>query len=71
MKGKCSVPMWRDGCPAGYCDKPAYGKPTESRRYWSYVHNRYVREDNKYDGYVPDLACVGHGGPEKPTEPQQ
>ena len=23
--GKCSIPMWSNGCPAGFCDKPAYG----------------------------------------------
>lgn len=23
--GKCSVPMWRNGMPAGFCDKTAYG----------------------------------------------
>lgn len=23
--GKCSVPMWMSGCPAGFCDKPAFG----------------------------------------------
>jgi len=21
--GKCSVPMWRGGLPAGFCDQPA------------------------------------------------
>ena len=24
-----------------------------------------VRDDGKYDGYVPDLACPRHGGPKK------
>jgi len=45
--GKCSVPMWRRGMPAGFCDEPAYGS----------------RVDNRYDGYVPGLACPRHGGP--------
>lgn len=49
--GKCSVPMWGGGCPAGFCDEPAYGRPLP---------------DNGYDGYVPGLACPGHGGPMKP-----
>lgn len=22
-----------------------------------------MREDNRYDGYVPGLACADHGGP--------
>ena len=25
--GKCSVPMWSMGLPAGFCDRPAYGEP--------------------------------------------
>lgn len=50
--GKCSVPMWRFGLPAGFCDEPAYGKPTKEGR-------------QLYSGYVPYLACPGHGGPAK------
>lgn len=61
--GKCSVPMWMDGCPAGFCDDPAYGKPPPSERYYSYIDRRMVRKDGRYDGYVPGLACPGHGGP--------
>jgi hypothetical protein len=50
-EGLCSVPMWRGGMPAGFCDQPAFGlQTTEGKR--------------KYDGYVPGLACFGHGGPE-------
>jgi hypothetical protein len=45
--GKCSVPMWSGGCPAGFCDMDAYGE----------------RVNNRYDGYVPALACPIHGGP--------
>jgi hypothetical protein len=52
--GKCSVPMWRMGVPAGFCDRPAYGKQ-EAEQY-------------RYKGYVPALACRGHGGPPPPTE---
>jgi hypothetical protein len=63
--GKCSVPMFMGlGSPAGFCDKPAYGKPTKSPTFYSYVHHRDVRVDGRYHGYVPGLACVGHGGPE-------
>lgn len=49
--GKCSVPMWCNGLPAGFCDEPAYGKPTKEGQ-------------RRYNGYVPHLACFNHGGPE-------
>lgn len=49
-EGKCSVPMWCNGMPAGFCDNTAYGEPLPN---------------NHYTGYVPGLACPGHGGPEK------
>lgn len=52
-EGKCSVPMWRMGMPAGFCNKTAYGKPVKN---------------SHYTGYVPGLACPGHGGPKKPIE---
>ena len=61
--GKCSVPMWIMGMEC-FCDKPAYGKPPHSPRIYNYAMQRYQRLDNRYDGYVPGLACVGHGGPE-------
>lgn len=32
----------------------------------SYATNRMERWDGKYNGYVPGLACVAHGGPEMP-----
>lgn len=52
--GKCSVPMWAGGCPAGFCDELAYGEPTGDGK-------------RRYDGYVPFLACLRHGGPLKPS----
>ena len=58
----CSVPMWSGGCPAGFCDEPAYGKPPPSRRFRDGLGQMY-REDLRYDGYVPALACRAHGGP--------
>lgn len=63
--GKCSVPMWCGGAPAGFCDEPAYGKPLP-RDYVtdSFGNKRYLTPG--YDGYVPGLACRGHGGPKKP-----
>ena len=61
--GLCSVPMWSMGCPAGFCDAPAYGErpPTKIHTRWDgYTY----AEDGKYAGYVPYLACPRHGGPE-------
>jgi hypothetical protein len=35
--GKCSVPMWCDGIPAGFCDEPAYGPQEKGqKRYGKY-----------------------------------
>lgn len=48
--GMCSVPMWRNGLPAGFCNNPAYGFRDPKRK-------------RIYDGYVMYLACPGHGGP--------
>lgn len=64
-KGKCSVPMWCNGVPAGFCDKPAFGKPVKCDMYRD-RNGRLIRSDGKYEGYVPGLACVGHGGPPCP-----
>lgn len=61
-EGRCSVPMWLNGCPGGFCDKPAYGERPHApaiTRWDGYVY----REDGLYPGYVPALACPGHGGP--------
>jgi hypothetical protein len=49
-RGLCSVPMWCNGLPAGFCDEDAYGNRDPKRKYI-------------YDGYVMYLACPGHGGP--------
>ena len=61
-EGLCSVPMWQGGCPAGFCDEVAYGRPTPCERICT-RDGRRIRLDGKYDGYVPGLACPGHGGP--------
>ena len=66
-EGKCSVPMWQNGMPAGFCDEPAYGFPLPCETVRDY-HGRKVRIDGGYSGYVPFLACPLHGGPEKPKE---
>lgn len=64
--GKCSVPMWMGGMPCGFCDEPAYGKRPEGKMYRNGWTGEMMRWDGKYNGYVPGLACVGHGGPEMP-----
>ena len=61
--GKCSVPMWCGGLPAGFCDKPAYGEPVHCKRGRDAYTGQTFRLDFKYDGYVPGLACEAHGGP--------
>ena len=63
--GKCSVPMWSGGVPAGFCDKPAYGKPSKCEMLRD-TRGKLIRIDGKYAGYVPFLACPEHGGPKKP-----
>jgi hypothetical protein len=65
--GKCSVPMWSNGCPAGFCDQEAFGErpPMATIRRWD---GEIYRMDGKYAGYVPGLACPGHGGPAKPEQ---
>jgi hypothetical protein len=58
--GKCSVPMWSNGMPAGFCDAPAYGvqEPGQQR------YGEYSAAWGKwFDGYCPGLACHDHGGP--------
>lgn len=68
--GKCSVPMWMGGCPAGFCDEQAFGKYVDGERYPHAPHIRQEmrgrRTDNKFDGHVPGLACPMHGGPKCP-----
>ena len=65
--GKCSVPMWMHGCPAGTCENKAYGLRPPSRMWMNYSAGRMMREDLRYDGYVPGLACFVHGGPKPPV----
>lgn len=69
-EGRCSVPMFLCGCPAGFCDSPAYGEYIDGERYPRANHIRWEmqgkRMDGKFDGYVPGLACPNHGGPKKP-----
>lgn len=65
--GKCSVPMWMHGMPAGFCDERAFGfrpEPVKKRN----TRTRLIEFDyeGRYDGYIPGLACSGHGGPKCP-----
>ena len=62
-EGLCSVPMWMGGCSAGFCDKPAYGERPDSPERMNYCVGEMQRDDNRYNGYVPALACPMHGGP--------
>ena len=61
--GSCSVPMWIFGNPEGFCDAPAFGeRPTSvTRTRWD---GHVYRNDGRYAGYVPALACPMHGGPD-------
>jgi hypothetical protein len=65
--GKCSVPMWSDGLPAGFCDEPAFGERPEGKTITRWDGHVY-RDDGLYAGYVPALACPAHGGPKAPAE---
>lgn len=62
-RGKCSVPMWSGGCPAGFCDREAYGNRPEGKEVTRWDGHTY-RLDGRYAGYIPALACPLHGGPE-------
>jgi hypothetical protein len=59
--GKCSVPMWNPA-PAGFCDQPAFGPRPAGKTHTRWDGYEY-REDGRYAGYVPALACPAHGGP--------
>jgi hypothetical protein len=63
--GKCSVPMWSDGCPSGFCDEPAYGFRPDCETFRDAYTGEVKRLDGRYNGYVPGLACPKHGGPKK------
>ena len=60
--GLCSVPMWCQGVPAGFCDNEAYGERLKSKSFRDNI-GRLRRVDGRYSGYIPFLACPGHGGP--------
>lgn len=63
--GKCSVPMWQNGFPNGFCDKPAFGNFIPGEQWFDGHTGRVLRYDGKFNGLVPGLACEDHGGPER------
>jgi hypothetical protein len=63
--GLCSVPMYRMGMPAGFCDNLAYSERPDSPQYYNYCSGSYQRKDGRYNGHVPGLACPCHGGEKK------
>lgn len=60
--GRCSVPMWGVGGPAGFCDEPAFGERPDGVTNLRWDGYEW-RDDGLYAGYVPGLACRCHGGP--------
>lgn len=65
-RGKCSVPMWQGGLPAGFCDRPAFGKQLPSSKWRDAWTGEVRRYDGKYSGFVSGLCCEMHGGPACP-----
>ncbi len=69
VTGKCSVPMWSDGCPSGFCDRPAYGEQFEEGSPWAPAwwsqrdRNDFLLNPYNRKPYAPGLACDHHGGP--------
>jgi len=68
--GRCSVPMWQAGCPAGFCDELAYGERPPGETFRNVATGEIQRWDGRYAGYVPGLACQAHGGPSRTGERQ-
>lgn len=57
--GKCRVPMWMGGCPAGFCDEKAYG-PQYPEKYI-----KYLRDWAGRPAYCSGHACPRHDGPKE------
>jgi hypothetical protein len=62
--GKCRVPMWMGGCPAGHCGEPANG-PQYPREYLAHIDGRYLFDR---PAYCFGPCCEAHGGP-GPNDP--
>lgn len=59
--GKCHVPMWMGGSPAGFCDEEAFG-PQYPREYLAHNNPRYLLDR---PAYCSGPCCPSHGGPKK------
>ena len=59
--GKCRVPMWMGGIPAGFCDREAFG-PQYPRKYLANADSRYLLDR---PAYCVGPCCPEHGGPKE------
>jgi len=59
--GKCSVPMWIGGYPAGFCDAPAYGEQYRD----PFLPPCWAYNRNNKPPFASGLCCESHGGPSK------
>ena len=60
--GKCRVPMWMGGSPAGFCDNEAFG-PQYPRQYLAAeVSPRFALDSPPY---CHGPCCNAHGGPKQ------
>lgn len=57
--GKCRVPMWMGGSPAGHCGAEAFG-PQYPRDYLAAKDGRYLFDR---PAYCHGPCCPNHGGP--------
>lgn len=57
--GKCRVPMWMGGCPAGFCGEPATGPQLPREVLWE---RGWQRGDAPY---CHGPCCPKHGGPKE------
>lgn len=55
--GKCSVPLFGIGGPAGFCDQDAYGQQYRCEL----LPPRYQHPNRP--PYAPGYCCKNHGGP--------
>ena len=67
-EGKCSVPMWCGGVPAGFCDAPAFGRQEKGQRRYVYENTMQARGE-WVPRYCQGLACYAHGGPREREAP--
>ena len=60
-QGLCSVPMWCLGCPADFCNEPAYG-PQQRLKRGVFVGTTCSPKQHRFPS-CSGLACPTHGGP--------